>query len=375
MQRDLAENLLARIMDWDDATKARERARLELFAAYKYDQYQRFAPGRRFLESLALWLRQFTKGEERMVAYEFVRDRLVFISNEEMNSLVDLAFPTIVRPVLLRDAAKATGISAFRCKAIADSESYRCLQRQTLVLGLSDGARTDRFRRVNAESISHEQVFHAYDVSEKKAGDMAAKLRRDLGRVLDREPTLEESRFRYVVLLDDFTASGLSYIRKDEESGEWAGKIPKIVEELSRDDGLGQCIADDNVRVLVVLYIGSKQAIEQIEESLHRIWFEKGTVELKVVFELGHASRLDPGSEAALFRLLNKNEYFDELADDEHADVGKSTMRLGFADGRLPLVLSHNTPNNSIYVLWAEDGHKVLGLFPRVSRHKRFDYT
>ena len=66
-------------------------------------------------------------------------------------------------------------------------------------------------------------------------------------------------------------------------------------------------------------------------------------------------------------------EYFDELADDEHAEVGKTSMRLGFADGRLPLVLSHNTPNNSIYILWAEDGHKVLGLFPRVSRHKRFD--
>ncbi len=373
MQQVLAENLLARIMDWDDATKARERARLELFAAYKYDQYQQFAPGRRFLESLALWLRQFKKGEEREVAYEFVRKRLVFISNEEMNSLVDLAFPTIVRPFLLRDAAEAAGVSAFRSKAIADSVSYRCLQRQMLVLGLSDGARTDRFRRVNAESISHEQVFPAYDVSDKKAGDMAAKLRQDLGQLLDSEPTPEEARFRYVVLLDDFTASGLSYIRRDDDSGEWTGKIPKIVEELGRDDGLGQCIADDNVRVLVVLYIGSKQAVEQIEESLQCISFEKGTVELKVVFELDHTSRLDPGSEEALFGLLHKEEYFDELADDEHAEVGKSTMRLGFADGRLPLVLSHNTPNNSIYLLWAEDGHKVLGLFPRVSRHKRFD--
>ena len=72
MQRDLAETLLARIMDWDDSTKASERARLDLFAAYKYDQYQRFAPGRRFLESLALWLRQFKKGDERKVAYEFL---------------------------------------------------------------------------------------------------------------------------------------------------------------------------------------------------------------------------------------------------------------------------------------------------------------
>ena len=240
---------------------------------------------------MALWLRQFDPGKERNVAYEFVRERLVFISNEEMNSLIDLAFPTVVRPLLLRSAAEATGLSRFRSKAIAASESYRCLQRQTLVLGLSDGARTDRFRRFNAGSIFHEQVFHAYDVSDKKAGDMVARLRRDLGRVLHREPTPEEARFRYVVLLDDFTASGLSYIRKNEKSGEWEGKIPKIIEELSRDDGLGQCIADDNVRVLVVLYIGSKQAIKQIEDSLRGISFDKGCVELKVVFELGQETR------------------------------------------------------------------------------------
>ena len=375
MQRELAENLLARIMNWDDATKARERTRLELFAAYKYDQYQQFAPGRRFLESLALWLRQFKEGEERKVAYELVRNRLVFISNEEMNSLVDLAFPTIVRPILLHDAAKATEIPKFRIKAIAETKEYLCLQRQTLVLGLSDGARTDRFRRVNAGSISHEQVFHAYDVSEKKARDMATKLHQDLKGILDREPTQAEARFRYVVLLDDFTASGLSYIRKDEEYGEWAGKIPKIIEELSRDNGLGQCIADENVRVLVVLYIGSEQAIEEINKLLSGIPFEKGDVELEMVFELSHDSRLDPGNETALFELLNQNEYFDKIADDEHAKVGNSSMRLGFADGRLPLVLSHNTPNNSVYVLWAEDGHKVLGLFPRISRHKSFDYT
>ena len=373
MQRELAENLLARIMNWDDATKAKERARLQFFAAYKYDQYQQFAPGRRFLESLALWLRQFNTPEERRVAYEFVRERLVFISNDEMNSLVDLAFPTIIRPLLLRDAATVTGLSESRSKALVGSKTYRCLQRRTLVLGLSDGARTDRFRRVNARSISHEQVFHAYDVSDKKAVDMAAKLAQDLRTILSRDPTSDEAGFRCVVLLDDFTASGLSYIRKDEASGEWAGKIPKIVEELNREDGLGQCIAHDNVRVVVVLYIGSTQAINQIEDSLHSISFAKGTVQLKVVFELGHTARLNPGDEVALFGLLHKSEYFDRQADDEHAAVGKSSMRFGFADGRLPLVLGHNTPNNSIYVLWAEDGHEVLGLFPRVSRHRRFD--
>lgn len=373
MQRELAENLLARIMGWNDATKAAERVRLELFAAYKYDQYQQFAPGRRFLESLALWLRQFKKGDERRSAYDFVRDRLVFISNDEMNSLVDLAFPTVVRPVLLNDAATDLRVSAYRRKKIETSRPYRCLLRQTLVLGLSDGARTDRFRRVNAPTISHEQVFHAYDISERKADDMVDRLRRDLAEIMRREPTSEETRFRYVVLLDDFSASGFSYIRKDRDSGSWEGKIPRIVRELGSCEGLGRCIADNGVRVLVILYIASKQAKGQIQEALEELSFKKGIVDLHIVFELDHGTRLDPERDGALLQLLGKNEYFDDRADDEHARVGTTSMRFGFADGRLPLVLSHNTPNNSIYVLWAEDGHDVLGLFPRVSRHRRFE--
>ena len=42
-----------------------------------------FSPGRRFIESLALWLRQFETKEERRLAYDFVRERLIFISNAE----------------------------------------------------------------------------------------------------------------------------------------------------------------------------------------------------------------------------------------------------------------------------------------------------
>ena len=373
MQQELAERLLARIMEWDDETKTAERARLERFAAYKYDQYQQFAPGRRFLESLALWLQQFGEGKEREIAYAFVKERLVFVSNEEVDSLVELAFPTIIRPVLLEDAAREMEVSPHRCKEIVGGRAYRSLQRRTLVLGLSDGARTDRFRRVNRDAISHEQVFHAYDVSDSKAGDLTEKLRRDVSGVLEREPTPEEARFRYVVLLDDFTASGLSYIRWDKQSDEWTGKIPKIIERLSREDGLGQCIADSGVRVIVVLYIPSKQAVQQIGKSLECLEFEKGTIQLEVVFELDKATRLERQDESELFEMLDRERLFDERADDEHAEVGGTSMRFGFADGRLPVVLSHNTPNNSIYALWAEDGHRVLGLFPRVSRHRQFD--
>jgi hypothetical protein len=37
----------------------------------------------------------------------------------------------------------------------------------------------------------------------------------------------------------------------------------------------------------------------------------------------------------------------------------------------LSLVLAHNTPNNSIGLLWAE-GPKMTPLFPRITRHKDF---
>ena len=360
-------------MNWDDESKARERARLEILANYKYDQYQQFAPGRRFLESLALWLRQFQSDAEREVAYDFVQRRLVFISDEEINHLVDLAFPTIIRPILLNDAAGDGEVSpSYRVKALAASQSYRKRLRQTLILGLSDGARTDRFRRVNPRSISHEQVVHAYDISDDKVGDLRKKLKKDLTSILDKAPGGDDTVFQYVVLLDDFTASGTSYIRSGGNSNKWDGKIAKIVAKLEDSDGLGGCIAENDIRVLVVIYIASAQAQDHIRQSLDKLQFTKGSIELHVVFQLSGATQLEQAKDPKLFALLGQKKYFDPVADDENAAVGGTSMQLGYNDGRLPIVLSHNTPNNSVYLLWAEDVHRVLGLFPRVSRHRRF---
>ena len=60
MQDSNAAKLLARVMGWQDQDSVLEHvAELQLLAYYKYDHYQRFGPGRRFIESLALWLKQF----------------------------------------------------------------------------------------------------------------------------------------------------------------------------------------------------------------------------------------------------------------------------------------------------------------------------
>lgn len=63
-------------------------------------------------------------------------------------------------------------------------------------------------------------------------------------------------------------------------------------------------------------------------------------------------------------------KYYDPLAKEQHPEWG-GDVPFGYKDGGLPLVIHHNTPNNSIFVLWAEDSEVVRPLFPRVSRHRR----
>jgi hypothetical protein len=367
---ELAENLLAKVMAWSDEEKARERALLQDLARYKFDEYQQYAPGRRFIESLALWLRQFHDPDERRIAYAFIRERLIFISTAEMRQLVDLTFPTVVRPVLIAKAASNNDLSPLRVKHIVASQDYQKALRQTLFLGLSDGARTDLFRRSNPE-ISNEQLWHAYDFSDEKAKSMAKKLRSDLTQTLGREPSEAEACFHTICLLDDFTASGTTYIRHDDVTG-WEGKIPRILGWLiDEQSALFSIVAKADVKVLVCIYVASNQAFRHIKEHLARFTFGKGSVELRVIHQLSPDAMLDDNRDAGILRLAMDDCYFDPIADDEHSAVAGTSSRLGYAECRLPVVLSHNTPNNSIFLLRAEHAHRFRGLFPRVSRHKR----
>jgi hypothetical protein len=368
MRDELAEALLAKVMKWSDEEKARERPILQDLARYKYDEYQQYAPGRRFIESLALWLRRFVTIEERQTAYDFVRNRVIFIATPEMRYLVELAFPTAIRPRLIAKAAVTLGVSPLRCKYIVESPTYAAVLRQTLFLGLSDGARTDVFRRAHPD-ISNEQLWHAYDISEEKAASMGKKLGNSLRGQFNREPTETEARFHTLCLLDDFTASGTSYIRQEE--GIWDGKIPRILENLAGATALNKIVAADGLEVLVCIYVAADQAIQHIRSELEKFPFAKGTVRLEVIHALPPSARLDHAHDAKIVALANDDRYFDPDSDDQHSDVGGTSSRLGYADCRLPVVLAHNTPNNSIFLLRGEYAHTFTGLFPRVSRHKR----
>ncbi len=65
------------------------------------------------------------------------------------------------------------------------------------------------------------------------------------------------------------------------------------------------------------------------------------------------------------------DRYYDHSVFNEHFEKGgTSDAKYGYAAGGLPVVLHHNTPNNSIALLWSYDDREVVGLFPRVQRHK-----
>jgi len=178
MRDALAERLLAQVMGWSPEDVARERPDLQAMATYKYDGYQQFSPGMRFVESLAVWLYNFQKVEERRIAYEFIKKRLVFISEAEVHQLVSIAFPDAIRPILLREAASLLSIPDFKVSKIMNSTEYKLLCRKSLFLGLSDGAHIDNFRRTSG--LSNEQVHVDYRIEDKTAQELGIKLRQDV---------------------------------------------------------------------------------------------------------------------------------------------------------------------------------------------------
>ena len=90
-----------------------------------------------------------------------------------------------------------------------------------------------------------------------------------------------------------------------------------------------------------------------------------------VVHKLSSDSPLSENVDSAFLELCDKDEYYDSSTlEDGSTQVGGTGVKRGFANSLLPLVLSHNTPNNSVSLLWAYEHASTRGLFPRIPRHK-----
>lgn len=368
MKTNTALRLLANVMAWTDEEATREFRWMDLMARLKYDDYREFLAGMRFLESLVAWLQQFDP-TERTTAYAFVRERLVFVSPAERQRLVELLYPRVVWPVLVQSAMQATGAKSWEVLVNAAARQHMEQDRRaTLFLALSDGARLDAFRHANAGRISNEQVVVTVEPSADKCADLLKELRKDVN-----DPA---AVFRRIVLVDDFTASGTSLLRR--ESGQWKGKLPKFLAAIHRETLVGS-----SFELLVHHLIGTPKARAHLVQEMAAFREENPQAWTKVSntvnpsFGLLYPADLPLNStdDAAFVALTDK--YYDAGIETSHTLKGGSQhLGLGYAQCALPLVLDHNTPNNSVALLWAEtENAKYKGpqrmrpLFRRRQRH------
>jgi hypothetical protein len=360
MRSGLAEKLLAKTMNWSAEETSRQRPLLQALASFKYNEYQQFSPGTRFIESLVKWLSQFKTEEEKNTAYQFVLDSLIFISSDQMAHLVNITYADKIQPIVIAKTARVIKLNPFWVTKIVKSTTYKVSLRRSIFIGLSDGSKIDLLRR-STPRISNEQVLTTYSISKEKRNDMLNELKKEK----------INSKFNTVFLIDDFTASGTSYFRKSEE--EWKGKIFKFLQSiLPSGENASLMQENETIDIHIIFYIAATEALLKLEENLLSYKTEQPesnfTYTINAVQIIGSEIKAEIKSKTAFIELV-KN-YFDKGIIDRHYKEGKhDEPYLGFNECCLPVILSHNTPNNSLPILWFPDD-KIIGLFPRVKRHK-----
>lgn len=357
MRDEVAGRLLDQLLTWSPDEQARWMADLRRLANHKYDSYEGFSAGERFFESLARWLSQFDSPAERRRLISFLRHELIFISSQEMTQAIACVYPDFIKRDLILRVAHELGISPYSVRTVVGSDAFRTLRRKTLYLGLSDGARLDRLRRSSPE-LSHEQFWLSPELGSHAVETMKEKL----ADAIDDQQLLGEPQFRHVVFVDDFYGSGTSLLHK--KRGVWGGKLGRARAHLNDDLRGGEDpLLEENAEVTVVIYVASQQAEEHIQTAM--ALFEPSW-RLKVIQRLPLEVACDEPDMVAVCE-----GFFDPVLVDKHKKV---PTPLGYGDAALPLVLHHNTPNNSLSILWADSTDREgsldrHALFRRYERH------
>jgi hypothetical protein len=366
VKQELARRCLSKLMGWDLERARKEFAWLDLISRLKYDSYRGYFAGARFVESLLDWLQQFQPAE-RETAYKFIRERLVFVGSSELQHLVELFYPETVRELLAAAIAREAGIPTYLIWSRADLKAaYERLLRQTLFLGISDGARLDTFRRVNVGVIRNEQVVPTIEVDDGRWASLAKDLRADLGD--------ETAQFRFLFLVDDFTGSGLTLLRQNPD-GAWTGKLVRFWNAVKKHVGDGPVAKD--FQLVVHHYLASAHGAETVPARAEVAAKERESdwypaVQYRFGTTLPPTLPVSKEKESDFLRLLD--DHYNPSIMTPSMKVGGADGRLGFAGCGLPLVLEHNTPNNTVALVWAEadksgDHPEMRPLFRRRQRH------
>ena len=381
----LALNLIASVMSWDNERATAEYAWLRLMSDMKYDGYSDFRAGVRFLESLVTWLRRFDP-EDREAAYRMIQQRLVYVSTAEMQRVIENFIPEVVTPYLRRAVANAMGSKPYEVWSTEEGvNAFSDRLRRCLFVGLSDGSRIDVLRRANSGRLSQEQVVPMMNVDLDKWEGLGKDLKSDLN-----DPA---ARFEDVYLIDDFTASGTTFIRFPD-GGAAKGKLAKFekIVQDARERLQDKFPLADGYTLHIHHYISTTQARQALDERIteaaeklaNRSYGEAIITEglrLPTNLRLGSVDAAtstvtSTSPDDAIYIGLCDTYYDHELFKrlEKHCqEAGQIDMKYGYANCALPLILEHNTPNNSVPILWAEtdgkSGRAMTPLFLRRDRH------
>ena len=181
-------------------------------------------------------------------------------------------------------------------------------------------------------------------------------------------PSRDKAQFEAICLVDDFSGSGSSVIRYDSDDKRWKGKVAKF--HKANLERIGKELTEDCV-IHIHHHLASAQAKAQIEADVER--FEKACPEFRYIVSFSYVLPKeiaidDACTDTDLVALFKS--WYDPNIEDEHT---KKDIWFGYKKCGLPLVLEHNTPNNSVALLWAESeaGANPLmkPLFARRKRH------
>ena len=206
-------------------------------------------------------------------------------------------------------------------------------------------------------------------IDSDKWEDLLADLREDTH--------VEDARFRYLFVLDDFTASGTSLLRKPEDK--WKGKLVRLWNSLERTKTeLKEDPLEEGWTLYVHHYLATPWAVATAKERHADAAKERGDEWFQKV-KFTFSAKLDASIEVTAasdpeFLKLTDTYYDASIEPKRHLEeCGIDDLRRGYAACSLPLILEHNTPNNSLALLWAEsagtDGRAMRPLFRRHQRH------
>lgn len=146
-----------------------------------------------------------------------------------------MAYSDYIKPILYEETSNFMKCPNYHIHHISENQKFQILRRQSLFLGLSDGARIDLFRRVNKdEEIKHDQISLGYDISKRRSEDLLGELNKDLTEIISNKPSSDDLLFKNLFLIDDFSASGKSYLRIN--NGKLEGKIAHVINAINKSD-------------------------------------------------------------------------------------------------------------------------------------------